>query len=88
MLLIQARSILLMRGSGSLRCTSSRGTLGGRSSFLLVVPVVNPVQLLLEVLRADPTPVFSHFLLELLQNGSLGAGGGEVLRFWQDGLPA
>ena len=88
MLVVQARGILLMRGSRGLRRTSLGGTLGGRSSFLLVVPVVNPVQLLLEVLRADPAAVLSHFLLELLKDGCLGAGGGEGFRFWQDCLPA
>jgi hypothetical protein len=88
MLLVQARGILLMGASGGLRRASPGGTLRGRSSFLLVVPIVNPIELLLEVLRADSAAVLSDLLLELLQNGSLGAGGGEGFRFWHNRLPA
>lgn len=77
-----------MGASGGLRHTSPGGTLGGRSSFLLVIPVVNPVELLLEVLRADPAAVLSDLLLELLQDGYLGAGGCEGFRFWHNRLPA
>jgi hypothetical protein len=77
-----------MRGSGGLRSTSSGGTLGGRNSFLLVVPVVNPIELFLEVLRADPAAVLSDLLLELFQDGCLGAGRGEGFGFWHSRLPA
>ena len=75
MLLIKARGILLM-GSSSGLSTSPGGILGGRSTFLLVIPVVAPVELLLKVLGADPAPVLSHLLLELLQDGCLRARGG------------
>ena len=70
----------MMGGISGLR-TSSGGILGRRCSFLLVIPVVNPVELLLEVLRADPAPVFFHLLLELLQDGCLRARRGKCFRF-------
>lgn len=76
-----------MGGTGGLR-TSSGGILGGRSSFLLVIPVVAPVELLLEVLRADPASVLSYLLLELLQDGCLRARRGKSFRFWHGCLPA
>jgi len=76
-----------MGGRGSLR-TSSGGILGGRSSFLLIIPVVAPVELLLEVLGADPAPVLSYLLLELLEDGCLRARGGKSFRFQHGCLPA
>ena len=69
-----------MGGSSGLR-TSSGGIFRRKNSFLLVIPVVNPVKLLLEVLGADLAPVLSHLLLELLQDGSLRARRGKCLRF-------
>ena len=77
-----------MGASGGLRRTSSGGTLRGRRSFLLVVPIVNPIELLLEVLRADSAAVLSDLLLELFQDGCLGAGGCEGFGFWHGRLPA